>query len=160
MAELARSVAAEIEVVIENGNGNVSATGSGHAHRSIAEARPVHFRIGDGPHAFGDPKLIRVALENLLGNAVKFSSKVAEPVVEFGWDANAEAWFVKDNGAGFDMFYADKLFNAFNRLHGDKDFKGSGIGLATVARVIRRHHGKIWADSTVGRGATFWFTLG
>lgn len=141
MAEIARSVAAEIEL-------------------GIPAAAPVEFRIGEGPRAFGDPRLMRVALENLLGNAVKFSSKVAAPVVEFGWDGDAKAWFVRDNGAGFDMLYADKLFNAFNRLHGDKDFKGSGIGLATVARVVRRHHGSIWADSTVGRGAAFWFTLG
>jgi light-regulated signal transduction histidine kinase (bacteriophytochrome) len=81
-------------------------------------------------------------------------------VVDFGWDKEKKAWFVRDNGAGFDMFYADKLFTAFNRLHGDKDFKGSGIGLATVARVIHRHHGDIWADSVINHGATFWFTLG
>jgi light-regulated signal transduction histidine kinase (bacteriophytochrome) len=81
-------------------------------------------------------------------------------VVDFGWDGEKKAWFVRDNGAGFDMFYVDKLFNAFNRLHGDKDFKGSGIGLATVARVIHRHHGDIWADSAINHGATFWFTLG
>jgi signal transduction histidine kinase len=107
-----------------------------------------------------DPKLIRVALENLLGNAVKFSSKLEHAVVEFGWDEGEHAWFVRDNGAGFDMQYASKLFNAFHRLHGDKDFKGSGIGLATVARVVRRHHGRIWAKSEIGHGATFWFTLG
>jgi len=152
MAELARSVIAEIELGLQsaplNGNGGV------------ADARPVQFRVEGGPNAFGDPRLIRIALENLIGNAVKFSSKVSEPAIEFGWDPSAEAWFVKDNGAGFDMFYSDKLFNAFNRLHGDKDFKGSGIGLATVARVVHRHHGRIWADSVVGRGATFWFTLG
>ncbi len=141
MAEIARSVAAEIELGIPSGSA-------------------VSFRIEEGPVAFGDPKLIRIALENLFGNAVKFSSKVAEPTVHFGWDPQTEAWFVKDNGAGFDMFYTDKLFNAFNRLHGDKDFKGSGIGLATVARVVHRHHGKIRADGAVGRGATFWFTLG
>lgn len=110
--------------------------------------------------ANGDPKLLRVALENLMGNAVKFSSKKPETIVDFAWDSEQNAWFVRDNGAGFDMFYSEKLFNAFNRLHGDKDFKGSGIGLATVARVIHRHHGRIWADSTVDRGATFWFTLG
>jgi signal transduction histidine kinase len=118
------------------------------------------FHIEKNLHANGDPKLVRVALENLLGNAVKFSSKTENPRVAFGWDAEKAAWFVRDNGAGFDMHYADKLFHAFNRLHGDKDFKGSGIGLATVARVVRRHHGRIWADSIEGQGATFWFTLG
>jgi signal transduction histidine kinase len=130
---------------------------------NLAEENPdsaVVFRIEPGLHAVADPKLLQVALDNLLGNAVKFSSKVSEPVVEFGWDTAQTAWFVRDNGAGFDMYYAEKLFNAFNRLHGDKDFKGSGIGLATVARVIRRHHGRIWADSRVDHGATFWFTLG
>jgi signal transduction histidine kinase len=122
--------------------------------------RNIQFQIEGNQEANGDPRLVRVALENLLGNAVKFSSKVAEAVVSFGWDGQQSAWFVRDNGAGFDMHYAGKLFNAFNRLHGDKDFKGSGIGLATVARVIRRHHGRIWADSIEGQGATFWFTLG
>ncbi len=122
--------------------------------------RVIHFDVQGTPVADADPKLVRVALENLLGNAVKFSAKVSEAKIEFGWDKEQEAWFVRDNGAGFDMHYADKLFNAFNRLHGDKDFKGSGIGLATVARVVRRHHGRIWADAIVGRGATFWFTLG
>jgi signal transduction histidine kinase len=125
--------------------------------------RELTFHIEPGLRADGDPKLLRVALENLIGNAVKFSSRVECPVIDIGWDPTARdagAWFIRDNGAGFDMFYADKLFNAFNRLHGDKDFKGSGIGLATVARVVRRHHGDIWADSVVGHGATFWFTLG
>ena len=96
----------------------------------------------------GDPKLLHVALENLLGNAVKFSSQGRRTRSSTSAGTpKQQAWFVQDNGAGFDMYYADKLFNAFNRLHGDKDFKGSGIGLATVARVIRRHHGRIWADS-------------
>ncbi len=121
--------------------------------------RDLDFRIGDHLTANGDPRLLQVALENLLGNAVKFSSKKVSTLVEFGWDKTQYAWFVRDNGAGFDMCYSEKLFNAFNRLHGDKDFKGSGIGLATVARVIRRHHGRIWADSNVDHGATFWFTL-
>ena len=106
-----------------------------------------------------DPKLLRVALENLFNNAAKFTSKKPETHIQFGWDPQQKAWFLRDNGAGFDMYYAEKLFNAFNRLHGDKDFKGSGIGLATVARVIRRHHGNIWADSTIDHGATFWFTV-
>ena len=122
--------------------------------------RDLTFNIEPGLIAEGDPKLLQVALENLLGNAVKFSSRMPSTVADFGWDKQQEAWFVRDNGAGFDMHYKDKLFNAFNRLHGDKDFKGSGIGLATVARVIHRHHGKIWADSVINHGATFWFTLG
>jgi signal transduction histidine kinase len=123
-------------------------------------AASITFQIESGLHANADPRLLNVALENLLGNAVKFSSKVAAPVVAFGWDPEEKAWFVRDNGAGFDMLYADKLFNAFNRLHGDKDFTGSGIGLATVARVVHRHQGRIWAKSAVNYGATFWFTLG
>ena len=122
--------------------------------------RSMTFTVTPGPTQEADPKLVQVALENLLGNAVKFTSRKDHADISFGWDAAKNAWRVQDNGAGFDMHYADKLFNAFNRLHGDKDFKGSGIGLATVARVIRRHHGRIWADSTVNHGATFWFTLG
>jgi len=122
--------------------------------------RDITFNIQPGLLARADPKLTQVALENLLGNAVKFSSKKPVSIVDFGWDPEKKAWFVRDNGAGFDMFYAGKLFNAFNRLHGDKDFKGSGIGLATVSRVVRRHHGDISADSVIDHGATFWFTLG
>ena len=134
-----------------------------HVAANLAEETPdraVRFTIEEGMHGDADAKLLQVAFENLMGNAVKFSGKVDSPVVEVGWDTEQKAWFVKDNGAGFDMYYAEKLFNAFNRLHGDKDFKGSGIGLATVARVIRRHHGSIWADAKVDGGATFWFTLG
>jgi signal transduction histidine kinase len=129
----------------------------------ISEQNPgqtIEFSIENDLTADADPKLLRVALENLLGNAVKFSSKKPKSEVNFGWDSAQAAWFVRDNGAGFDVHYKDKLFNAFNRLHGDKDFKGSGIGLATVARVVRRHHGNIWADAREGDGATFWFTLG
>ncbi len=124
------------------------------------EGNAVAFEVEPGLRASADPKLLQVALENLLGNAVKFSSKTANPRIAFGFDQLEKAFFVRDNGAGFDMHYVDKLFNAFNRLHGDKDFTGSGIGLATVARVVRRHHGRIWAQSAVNLGATFWFTLG
>jgi signal transduction histidine kinase len=122
--------------------------------------REMEFTITPGPTADADPKLVQVALENLLDNAVKFTSRRPDAKISFGWDEPNRAWRVSDNGAGFDMHYANKLFNAFNRLHGDKDFKGSGIGLATVARVVRRHGGRIWADSVVDHGATFWFTLG
>ncbi len=129
----------------------------------ITEQNPeqkIVFQIEPGLHTEADPKLLRVAIENLFNNAAKFSSRKPESFIIFGFDHAANAFFVRDNGAGFDMHYKDKLFGAFNRLHGDKDFKGSGIGLATVARVIRRHHGNIWADATVGTGATFWFSLG
>jgi signal transduction histidine kinase len=122
--------------------------------------RDIKFTIESGLKADGDPHLIRVALENLFGNAVKFSSKKPESRIEFGWNIEKKAYYVRDNGAGFDMFYADKLFNAFNRLHGDKDFRGSGIGLATVARIIHRHHGTLSGEGVVDHGATFWFTLG
>ena len=122
--------------------------------------RDLEFTVTPGPMADADPKLVQVALENLLGNAVKFTSRRPDAKISFGWDDSEKAWCVSDNGAGFDMHYANKLFNAFNRLHGDKDFKGSGIGLATVARVVRRHGGRIWADSVIDHGATFWFTLG
>ena len=121
--------------------------------------RNLSFDIEAGLNAYADPRLTRIALENLVSNAVKFSSKVPRAEVRFGWDPKQNAWYVRDNGAGFDMTYADKLFGAFNRLHGDKDFRGSGIGLATVARVVHGHHGRIWANSAVDQGATFWFTL-
>jgi signal transduction histidine kinase len=121
--------------------------------------RDLTFQIEPGLNAYADPRLTRIALENLISNAVKFSSKVPHAEVHFGWDPEQNAWYVRDNGAGFDMTYADKLFGAFNRLHGDKDFRGSGIGLATVARVVHGHHGRIWANSAVDQGATFWFTL-
>jgi signal transduction histidine kinase len=122
--------------------------------------RDIEFVIEPDLEADGDPRLIRVALENLLGNAVKFSSKKPESRIEFAWDPEKKAYFIRDNGAGFDMFYANRLFNAFNRLHGDKDFRGSGIGLATVARIIHRHHGTLSGEGVVDHGATFWFTLG
>ncbi len=121
--------------------------------------RLIRFSIQPDLEAEGDPRLLRVALENMLGNAAKFTGKVAAPRVEFGCEPERGAYYVRDNGAGFDPQYVSKLFVAFQRLHGDKDFQGSGIGLATVARVIARHHGRIWAESEVGKGATFWFTL-
>ncbi len=122
--------------------------------------RSLEITIDPGMEVNADPRLLRVALENLLGNAAKFTGKIAHAVIRFGWDSTQQAYYIMDNGAGFDMHYADKLFGAFNRLHGDKDFKGSGIGLATVARVIARHHGRIWALGEVDHGATFFFTVG
>jgi signal transduction histidine kinase len=131
--------------------------------KNLKEEHPdqtIHFDIDPGMRANADPDLLRVAFENLMGNAVKFSSKVPVSLIRVAYDAEKDRFEVADNGAGFDMQYSSKLFNAFNRLHGDKDFKGSGIGLATVARVVHRHHGTISAESSVGNGAHFFFTLG
>jgi signal transduction histidine kinase len=129
--------------------------------RAREPARDVELTIWDGIQAKADARLLRAALENLLGNAWKFSSKSAQPRIEFGClrDAGRATFFVRDNGAGFDMKYADKLFGAFQRLHSVNEFSGTGIGLATVQRIVHRHGGRIWADAQVGSGATFYFTL-
>ena len=121
----------------------------------------VDYSIWDGINVNADPKLLRIVLENLLSNAWKFTSKVENPRVEVGSmrDGDREVLFVRDNGAGFDMKYAGKLFSAFQRLHGMDEYPGTGIGLATVHRVIRRHGGRVWCDSTIGKGAVFFFTL-
>jgi PAS domain S-box-containing protein len=123
--------------------------------------RKVKVTIQDGLMSRGDPGLLSAALENLLSNAWKFSSKNPQARIEFGaMDLNGElVYFVRDNGAGFDMAYADKLFGAFQRLHHADDFQGTGVGLATVRRVIHRHGGRIWVDAKEGQGATFYFTI-
>jgi light-regulated signal transduction histidine kinase (bacteriophytochrome) len=123
--------------------------------------RKVDFRIEEGLDAMADSHLLRIALENLLGNAWKFTSKRASARIEFGKTKNngTSAFFVRDDGAGFDSAYADRLFGAFQRLHAMTDFPGTGVGLATVQRIIHRHGGRVWAESSVGRGATFYFTL-
>jgi signal transduction histidine kinase len=123
--------------------------------------RRVTFRIARGLADIGDPSLIRVVIENLLGNAWKFTGRKEEATIEFGANQvdGTTAYFVRDNGAGFDMTYVDKLFGTFQRLHQDKEFPGTGIGLSLVKRIILRHGGKVWAEGEPGRGATFWFTL-
>jgi signal transduction histidine kinase len=125
-------------------------------------AREVEFLAKPGLASRGDSRLLRVVLENLLGNAWKFTSKQPRARIEFGdvRAGNGPAYFVRDDGAGFDMNYATKLFGAFQRLHSVTEFPGTGIGLATCARIIHRHGGSIWAESVPGQGATFFFTLG
>ncbi len=123
--------------------------------------RQVEFLAGDGLTASGDPQMLRALLENLIGNAWKFSAKNPQARIEFGKtgkDGKTE-FFIRDNGVGFDMTYAGKLFGAFQRLHSTEDFPGTGIGLATVRRIINRHGGSIRAEGEVSKGATFYFTL-
>ena len=129
--------------------------------RRTTPERRVEFAIAQGLEARGDSRLLRVVLENLLRNSWKYTAKQAQPRVEFGSvDGNGErAFIVRDNGAGFDMKYADKLFGAFQRLHSAAEFEGTGVGLATVRRIINRHGGRIWAEGAVDQGATFYFTL-
>lgn len=124
--------------------------------------RRVEVVIQPGLVVEADPTLLRAALENLLGNAWKFTSKKADARIEVGATIRGDrpAYFVRDNGAGFDMAYAQKLFGAFQRLHGAHEFEGTGIGLATVQRIVRRHGGEVWGEGAVNQGATFTFTLG
>jgi PAS domain S-box-containing protein len=123
--------------------------------------RQVEVDIQDGLVVDGDRRLLRIALENLLGNAWKFTAKVAQARIQFGGEhtGGGTVYFVRDNGAGFDMTYVAKLFQPFQRLHGNADFPGTGIGLATVHRIVDRHGGRAWAEGTVGTGATVYFTL-
>ncbi len=124
--------------------------------------RQVELAIADGLVADGDSRLMSILLENLLGNALKFTAKVASARIELGSipePGQPLTYFVRDNGAGFDMAYAAKLFGVFQRLHAPTEFEGTGIGLATVQRIVRRHGGRIWAEGEVDHGATFYFTL-
>lgn len=127
----------------------------------VKTERQVTFMIADGIVVNGDAKLLNIVLDNLIGNAWKYSGKREGTVIEFGVTEREgkPAYFVRDNGPGFDMAYAKKLFIPFQRLPGAEEFKGNGIGLATVERIIRRHGGRIWTESEPGKGATFYFTL-
>lgn len=124
--------------------------------------RKADFVITDGITVYGDAGLLRIVLENLLSNAWKYSSKQPEVKIEFGRAdlVGKEAYYVRDNGSGFDMSLASQLFMPFKRFHSANDYPGTGIGLSIVHRIVRRHGGRIWAESEVGKGATFYFTIG
>jgi light-regulated signal transduction histidine kinase (bacteriophytochrome) len=124
--------------------------------------RKLDAKVRPGVLVTGDSQLLKIAMENLLENAWKFTANEPESRIEFGMtQVGGEAtYFVRDNGAGFDMTYTDRLFGPFQRLHPQGEFPGNGIGLATVQRIIHRHGGRVWAEGLVGQGATFYFTMG
>jgi signal transduction histidine kinase len=133
--------------------------------RALEESQPdrsVRFVIEGGLEEQGDPALMGAVMENLLGNAWKFTRNKAESLIEFGADRRdgTTLYFVRDNGAGFDMAFASKLFGVFQRLHSESEFEGTGVGLATVQRIVERHGGRIWAEGEVDKGACFHFTIG
>ncbi|MFA7282519.1 MAG: ATP-binding protein, partial [Sterolibacterium sp.] len=121
----------------------------------------ISVEIDPLPAACGDLAMLRQVWVNLLGNAIKFTGQKSAAKVHVGSypDGNQNVFFVKDNGAGFDMQYADKLFGVFQRLHGIEEFDGTGIGLAIVKRIVTRHGGRVWAEGKVGEGATIYFTM-
>jgi PAS domain S-box-containing protein len=129
--------------------------------RANQPKRLVEVVVADGLATRGDPQLLRALLENLLGNAWKFTSRRSDARIEFGRDETGDvpAFYIRDNGAGFDMTHVEKLFAPFRRLHSAAEFEGTGIGLATVQRIVRRHGGRIWAEGAENKGATFRFTL-
>ena len=130
--------------------------------KDVPPGRVVDWRIGNLPVAAGDRAMLRLALVNLMANAVKFSHRVEAPVIEVGAlppDKGCHTLFVRDNGTGFDMRYVDKLFGLFQRLHPADEYEGTGVGLANVRRIITRHGGNTWAEGELNKGATFYFTL-
>ncbi len=137
------------------------AKGAAEDLRRAEPGRRARFFIAEGLSVTGDAGLLRVVLENLLGNAWKFTSREAEARIEFGAveREGRSVYHVTDNGVGFDAAYADRIFDPFQRLHAEDEFEGVGVGLATVTRIIRRHGGSLWAEGQPGKGATFYFTL-
>jgi signal transduction histidine kinase len=128
--------------------------------RDAEPARNVTVYCEPRLYVWGDAPLLRIVLQNLLGNAWKFSRHADQPTIGFGRDPHhRDRYYVHDNGHGFDSRYVDRLFGAFQRLHSEEEFEGTGIGLVTVKRIVLRHGGSVWAESKAGAGATFWFEL-
>jgi PAS domain S-box-containing protein len=130
--------------------------------RTDISGRNVELKVGRLPEVYGDPDMLRQVFVNLISNALKYTRKCEKAEIEIGSfcdEKGEERFFVKDNGAGFDMKYKDKLFGLFQRLHRAEEYEGTGVGLANVRRIIHRHGGRIWAEGEVGKGATFWFTI-
>ena len=130
--------------------------------KAECEGRQVEWKIGSLPFVECDPALMKQVFQNLLSNAVKFTRPRSPAIIEVGQkdQEGTPVLFVRDNGVGFNMKYSEKLFGVFQRLHRPEDFEGTGVGLATVQRIIQKHGGRIWAEAELDKGATFYFTLG
>jgi light-regulated signal transduction histidine kinase (bacteriophytochrome) len=158
LAKITRS-----ELVVENTDISAIVSSVANDLLKMNQGRAnVEFIVQPDLSVKGDHKLLRIAVENLLSNSWKFTQKRDKAVIEFGqtFINGANAFFVKDNGVGFDMEFANKLFGAFQRLHNREEFEGTGIGLATTKRIILRHKGTIWAESRLDEGTIFYFTIG